>query len=200
MLISPWALTGESINAPFTIFLVRLYLCWEVLFFCHYYSGFYDFWTCLPVANATLLVAPLDCNVFQTTFLHLPRFTEYLSVTPQLSITSTAKEEMLKECGLLFHHKHSPTHTHTRQHLSNNKIPIFLSLYHQEYHRPLMEAEPRILSPRKIRPIFYRIREITQCHSMFQIALASRVAEWDSSEKIGDLFVASVSFCVHVHL
>ncbi|XP_029357606.1 rho guanine nucleotide exchange factor 10-like protein isoform X3 [Echeneis naucrates] len=61
----------------------------------------------------------------------------------------------------------------------------------QEYHRPLMEAEPRILSPRKIRPIFYRIREITQCHSMFQIALASRVAEWDSSEKIGDLFVAS---------
>ncbi|MEQ2266003.1 guanine nucleotide exchange factor 10-like protein, partial [Xenotaenia resolanae] len=61
----------------------------------------------------------------------------------------------------------------------------------QEYHRPLMEVEPRILSPRKIRPIFYRIREITQCHSMFQIALASRVAEWDSSEKIGDLFVAS---------
>uniref|UniRef100_A0AAQ5XGU9 DH domain-containing protein n=1 Tax=Amphiprion ocellaris TaxID=80972 RepID=A0AAQ5XGU9_AMPOC len=63
----------------------------------------------------------------------------------------------------------------------------------QEYHRPLMEADPRILSPRKIRPIFYRIREITQCHSMFQIALASRVAEWDCTEKIGDLFVASFS-------
>lgn len=63
-----------------------------------------------------------------------------------------------------------------------------------------MEADPRILSPRKIRPIFYRIREITQCHSMFQIALASRVAEWDSSEKIGDLFVASVSVHLcHVH-
>ena len=56
-----------------------------------------------------------------------------------------------------------------------------------------MEAEPRILSPRKVRPIFFRVREITQCHSMFQIALASRVAEWDASEKIGDLFVASVS-------
>ena len=55
-----------------------------------------------------------------------------------------------------------------------------------------------MLSPRKIRPIFYRLREITQCHSMFQIALASRVAEWDSSEKIGDLFVASVSVCVCV--
>uniref|UniRef100_A0A8C7IFN3 Rho guanine nucleotide exchange factor 10 like n=1 Tax=Oncorhynchus kisutch TaxID=8019 RepID=A0A8C7IFN3_ONCKI len=63
----------------------------------------------------------------------------------------------------------------------------------QEYQRPLLEADPRILSPRKIRPIFHRLREITQCHSMFQIALASRVAEWDSSEKIGDLFVASFS-------
>lgn len=62
-----------------------------------------------------------------------------------------------------------------------------------------MEADPRILSPRKIRPIFYRVKEITQCHSMFQIALASRVAEWDSNEKIGDLFVASVSVCVFVH-
>ncbi|XP_010782576.1 rho guanine nucleotide exchange factor 10-like protein [Notothenia coriiceps] len=63
----------------------------------------------------------------------------------------------------------------------------------QEYQRPLMEADPRILSSRKIRPIFFRMREITQCHSMFQIALASRVAEWDSCEKIGDLFVASFS-------
>uniref|UniRef100_A0A8D0A2G8 Rho guanine nucleotide exchange factor 10 like n=1 Tax=Sander lucioperca TaxID=283035 RepID=A0A8D0A2G8_SANLU len=73
----------------------------------------------------------------------------------------------------------------------------------QEYQRPLMEADPRILSPRKIRPIFFRMREITQCHSMFQIALASRVAEWDSSEKIGDLFVASVSvrfWCVSSYL
>ncbi|KAA0707632.1 Rho guanine nucleotide exchange factor 10-like protein [Triplophysa tibetana] len=63
----------------------------------------------------------------------------------------------------------------------------------QEYQRPLMEAEPRILSIRKIRPMFFRLREITQCHSMFQIALSSRVAEWDTSEKIGDLFVASFS-------
>ncbi|XP_010880021.2 rho guanine nucleotide exchange factor 10-like protein isoform X4 [Esox lucius] len=63
----------------------------------------------------------------------------------------------------------------------------------QEYQRPLLEADPRILSPRKIRPIFFRLREITQCHSMFQIALTSRVAEWDNSEKIGDLFVASFS-------
>lgn len=63
----------------------------------------------------------------------------------------------------------------------------------QEYQKPLLEPEARILSDKKVRPIFYRLREILQCHSMFQIALASRVAEWDLSEKIGDLFVASVS-------
>ncbi|XP_051518305.1 rho guanine nucleotide exchange factor 10-like protein isoform X2 [Myxocyprinus asiaticus] len=62
-----------------------------------------------------------------------------------------------------------------------------------EYKKTLMEAEPRILSVKKIQPIFYRLKEILQCHSIFQIALASRVAEWDSTEKIGDLFVASFS-------
>lgn len=50
-----------------------------------------------------------------------------------------------------------------------------------------------ILNHKKVHQIFYRVQEIHQCHAMFQIALASRVAEWDSSEKIGDLFVASVS-------
>lgn len=39
---------------------------------------------------------------------------------------------------------------------------------------------------------FYRVREILQCHFLFQIALASRVAEWDGLEMIGDVFVASV--------
>lgn len=69
-------------------------------------------------------------------------------------------------------------------------------IFAQEYHKPLLEAEPKILSPKKIQPIFYRLKEITQCHSMFQIALASRVADWDSIEMIGDLFVASVSLKV----
>ncbi|XP_062396335.1 rho guanine nucleotide exchange factor 10-like protein isoform X2 [Sardina pilchardus] len=63
----------------------------------------------------------------------------------------------------------------------------------QEYQKPLMDAEPKILNPKKIQPIFYRLKEITQCHTMFQIALASRVSEWDATEMIGDLFVASFS-------
>ncbi|XP_026853876.2 rho guanine nucleotide exchange factor 10-like protein isoform X1 [Electrophorus electricus] len=63
----------------------------------------------------------------------------------------------------------------------------------QDYQKPLLDAEPRILSPKKIQPIFYRLKEILQCHAMFRIALASRVAEWDCTETIGDLFVASFS-------
>ncbi|XP_070766530.1 rho guanine nucleotide exchange factor 10-like protein [Enoplosus armatus] len=63
----------------------------------------------------------------------------------------------------------------------------------QEYQQPLLETQSCILNPKKVRQVFYRLQEIHQCHSMFQIALASRVAEWDHSEKIGDLFVASFS-------
>ncbi|XP_014195960.1 rho guanine nucleotide exchange factor 10-like protein isoform X1 [Haplochromis burtoni] len=63
----------------------------------------------------------------------------------------------------------------------------------QEYQKPLLETQSVILNPKKVRQIFHRLHEIYQCHCMFQIALASRVAEWDQSEKIGDLFVASFS-------
>ncbi|XP_040084428.1 rho guanine nucleotide exchange factor 10-like protein [Oryx dammah] len=63
----------------------------------------------------------------------------------------------------------------------------------QDYRNPLMEMEPKALSARKCRAVFFRVKEILHCHSMFQIALSSRVAEWDATEKIGDLFVASFS-------
>uniref|UniRef100_A0A8C6Y3V5 Rho guanine nucleotide exchange factor 10 like n=1 Tax=Naja naja TaxID=35670 RepID=A0A8C6Y3V5_NAJNA len=63
----------------------------------------------------------------------------------------------------------------------------------QDYRNPLMEMEPKVLSARKCQVVFFRVKEILQCHSMFQIALSSRVVEWDSMEKIGDLFVASFS-------
>lgn len=63
----------------------------------------------------------------------------------------------------------------------------------QHYERPLSETEPRLLSARKLKVVFHRLREVLQCHRLFQIALASRVAEWDAVEMIGDVFVASVS-------
>uniref|UniRef100_A0A674N8P9 Rho guanine nucleotide exchange factor 10 n=1 Tax=Takifugu rubripes TaxID=31033 RepID=A0A674N8P9_TAKRU len=63
----------------------------------------------------------------------------------------------------------------------------------EHYEKPLSQIEPRLLSDRKLKITFYRVREILQCHFLFQIALASRVAEWDSLEMIGDVFVASFS-------
>ncbi|XP_036397828.1 rho guanine nucleotide exchange factor 10 [Megalops cyprinoides] len=63
----------------------------------------------------------------------------------------------------------------------------------EQYEKPLLEMDPRLLSDRKLKMTFYRVREILQCHALFQIALASRVAEWDASEMIGDVFVASFS-------
>ncbi|KAJ8371943.1 hypothetical protein AAFF_G00298550 [Aldrovandia affinis] len=59
------------------------------------------------------------------------------------------------------------------------------------YERPLLAMEPALLSERKLKVAFHRVREILQCHALFQIALASRVAEWDAHEMIGDVFVAS---------
>uniref|UniRef100_A0A8C4LM83 Rho guanine nucleotide exchange factor 10 n=1 Tax=Equus asinus asinus TaxID=83772 RepID=A0A8C4LM83_EQUAS len=63
----------------------------------------------------------------------------------------------------------------------------------EQYEKPLSEMEPKILSERKLKMVFYRIKEVLQCHCLFQIALASRVAEWDAVETIGDVFVASFS-------
>lgn len=72
-----------------------------------------------------------------------------------------------------------------------------LYLLYQHYEKPLSQIEPRLLSDRKLKITFYRVREILQCHFLFQIALASRVSEWDSLEMIGDVFVASVGWSFH---
>lgn len=71
-------------------------------------------------------------------------------------------------------------------------LGVLTRLPRQDYRNPLMEMEPKVLSVRKCQAVFFRVKEILHCHSMFQIALSSRVAEWDATEKIGDLFVASV--------
>ncbi|KAI7804391.1 rho guanine nucleotide exchange factor 10 [Triplophysa rosa] len=63
----------------------------------------------------------------------------------------------------------------------------------EQYEKPLSQIEPRLVSDRKRKVMFYRIREILQCHALFQMALASRVSDWDQLEMIGDVFVASFS-------
>ena len=67
----------------------------------------------------------------------------------------------------------------------------------QQYEKPLWEMEPKVLSERKLRTVFFRVKEVLQCHCLLQIALAGRVAEWDAVEMIGDVFVASVTGLVH---
>ncbi|XP_076835271.1 rho guanine nucleotide exchange factor 10 isoform X2 [Brachyhypopomus gauderio] len=62
-----------------------------------------------------------------------------------------------------------------------------------EYEKPLLQIEPQLLSRRKCKVAFLRVRDILQCHALFQIALASRVADWDQLQTIGDVFVASFS-------
>lgn len=84
------------------------------------------------------------------------------------------------------------------QRLPNPLWSVYLDSSHyllcQQYEKPLSQIEPRLLSDRKLKMTFHRVREILQCHFLFQIALASRVSEWDSLEMIGDVFVASVSW------
>lgn len=41
--------------------------------------------------------------------------------------------------------------------------------------------------------LFCRVPELLQCHTLFRIALAEAVANWDRDHRIGDVFVASFS-------
>ncbi|XP_059612881.1 uncharacterized protein LOC132259326 isoform X1 [Phlebotomus argentipes] len=62
-----------------------------------------------------------------------------------------------------------------------------------DYKKPLDESSPPILSSSKISTLFYRLPEILQCHTLFRIAMAECVRNWDRDEKIGDVFIAAFS-------
>lgn len=79
---------------------------------------------------------------------------------------------------------------HTPFYFAKTFLPY---LFLQSYEKPLLDSSPPILEKEKVKAIFYRVRGIYQCHLMFQIALASRVKNWDEMQQIGDVFVASVS-------
>lgn len=67
------------------------------------------------------------------------------------------------------------------------------SLSFQDYKKPLDDSKPPILNAAKLSTLFHRVSEILQCHTLFRIALAESVRQWDREEKIGDVFVASFS-------
>lgn len=50
-----------------------------------------------------------------------------------------------------------------------------------------------LLSSNKISTLFYRLPEIYHCHSLFRIALMDAVRNWDTEERIGDVFMAAFS-------
>ncbi|KAG8212722.1 hypothetical protein J437_LFUL019644 [Ladona fulva] len=76
---------------------------------------------------------------------------------------------------------------------SENSYVATLQRLNNDYKRPLEESSPPILSAQKISTLFHRVPEILQCHSMFRIALAESVRNWDRDEALGDVFVASFS-------
>ncbi|KAL3268866.1 hypothetical protein HHI36_007955 [Cryptolaemus montrouzieri] len=76
---------------------------------------------------------------------------------------------------------------------SENSYVSTLQRLVNDYKKPLEESNPPILSNSKITTLFHRLPEILQCHTLFRIALAECIRNWDTEEKIGDVFVASFS-------
>jgi Rho guanine nucleotide exchange factor 10 len=79
---------------------------------------------------------------------------------------------------------------------SENSYVASLQRLVNDYKRPLEESNPPILSSSKVSILFHRVQEILQCHTVFRIALAESIRNWDSEEKIGDVFVANFSKAV----
>ncbi|TRY79106.1 hypothetical protein TCAL_02839 [Tigriopus californicus] len=80
-------------------------------------------------------------------------------------------------------------------HSENNYVATLQRLVN-DYKKPLEESHPPILSQQKVQTLFHRVPEILQCHLLFRIALSEAIKNWDTDEKIGDVFVASFSKAV----
>lgn len=66
-----------------------------------------------------------------------------------------------------------------------------MCFFFQDYKKPLEESNPPILNSSKIATLFHRLPEILHCHTLFRIALADCVRNWDNEEKVADAFIAS---------
>ena len=70
--------------------------------------------------------------------------------------------------------------------------PVGCGVGCQDYEQPLLQLKPLLLSRSAIKVIFYKVKEILHCHSLFNIELAEHVRAWDEEEKLGTVFTASV--------
>jgi len=76
---------------------------------------------------------------------------------------------------------------------SENNYLASLERLINDYKTPLEESNPPILGLHKVNILFYRVPEIVQCHAQFRIALTEAIKNWDTEEKLGDVFVAAFS-------
>ena len=66
--------------------------------------------------------------------------------------------------------------------------------YPQNYYKELKKPEnSAIVDPAQVEEMFYQIPDILLCHEFFLEQLQTRVNDWHDRQKIGDIFVASVS-------
>ena len=64
----------------------------------------------------------------------------------------------------------------------------------QVYLEPLNRSQAAgIADPSLVKDIFYQIPEIHNLHERFLYRLRDRVEHWDGNQKIGDIFVNTVS-------
>lgn len=60
-----------------------------------------------------------------------------------------------------------------------------------DYRRKLLHAKPAIVDADLVDKMFGAISPILDLHKIFEMALDTTVMEWDTTQKIGDIFIAS---------
>ena len=71
---------------------------------------------------------------------------------------------------------------------------VYYCTYTQVYLEPLKRSQAAgIADPSLVKDIFYQIPEIHNLHERFLYRLRDRVEHWDVNQKIGDIFVNTVS-------
>ena len=72
----------------------------------------------------------------------------------------------------------------------------YVSVGRQDYEMPLLQMRSPLLSRSTVKVIFYKVKDILHCHSMFNIELAEHIRMWDEMEQLGNVFTASVRFYI----
>ncbi len=94
-------------------------------------------------------------------------------------------------------HTHMHTCTHTRAHVHTHtctRAHTHTQVYLEPLRRPQVAG---LTDPNLVRDIFYQIPEICSLHERFLAQVTQRVEYWHPLQKIGDIFVNTVSLFSH---